>query len=175
MSKVCERTGLTAMVVQFRHHVFAFMLIALASCATTPNLDPNTDLEHEFMLARIPIHQFGEYDPYPPNYSGGINAYVQFQKDGVVRASLGCKIMSGTYRFPADETVMMTGETGIIRPDYDDATCSPELIELETSLADFLESRPKIHKRCNNGCFRILRHDGVDLDLRSVADVLELD
>lgn len=151
------------------------LFIVLAACQTAPDPDTLPDFERDGMMARIPIHEFAGYDPYPPGYTGAIHAYVQFQRDGIVRATLGCETLSGTYRFLTDDTVVITGKAGMILPTYDDADCAPDLVERERSLAAFLESRPRIYPHCEDGCYRVLRSNGIVLDLRSVSDVLEYD
>ncbi|MCR9193471.1 MAG: hypothetical protein NXH88_01995 [Hyphomonas sp.] len=152
-----------------RGPVVALLAIVGGACAT----EPTATFKPEHVLHKIPIGDFNGYDPYPPGASGATNAYVHFAEDGLLRASLGCAVMGAPYAFSDNKRLIILHARGLSKPDYSNYDCSPDLIELEISLARFLENRPRIHPWSAEGL--LLNKQGQSLLLQSVEDVLDED
>lgn len=141
--------------------------VLLSACATEPSSDLN------WMKAQWPIGDFEGYDPYPPGAPGSIHAFVQFGRDGLLRASLGCAQMGAPYIFSEDRVLLITNENGLSATSYQGLDCDTSLIENERALAHFLEDEPRIGRMRGDGL--PLSRRGQRLFLQSVAHVLDDD
>ena len=153
--------------MRFKPHLYSLLASVCAACVSAPEATFDPDR----VLYSIPISDFDGYDPYPPDASGAIDAYVNFAKDGLLRASLGCGKMGAPYAFSEDDRLIILSETGLSKPDYTDSDCGDDLIEKEKSLARFLESRPKVSPWTVDGIYLKTRRK--TMLLQSVAHVLE--
>ncbi|MEM1037425.1 MAG: hypothetical protein AAGI14_11755 [Pseudomonadota bacterium] len=119
---------------------------------------------------RVPISSFDKHNPYAEHKSGVIDAYVDFRRDGILSATLGCTIASSPFGFTADKHLRLSGALSIVEISKPVRECSDETRITEHRLQEFLSAEPAAIGWVDNAL--ILEKGQTRLRLQSIQDVL---